>query len=137
MLLVLARRNMLRPIRPDRLVKVGLALRSWGSTAAGAVVVNAVTRGGQPALVDDHESITYAQADAQTNAVARGLAGLGLAPGERLGILCRNSVGFVETLVGCSKVGADALLLNTSMAGPELGAVLVREQPRVLVHDGE
>jgi acyl-CoA synthetase (AMP-forming)/AMP-acid ligase II len=137
MLLVLARRSMLRPIRPDRLVKVGLALRSWGSTAAGAVVVNAIARADQRAIVDDVEAVTYAQADAQTNAIARGLAGLGLGPGERLGILCRNSVGFVETLVACSKVGADALLLNTSMSGPELGAVLTRERPRVLVHDAE
>ena len=137
MIAVLARRHMLRPVRPDRLLKAGLTFRKWGSSTAGAFSVNAVTRPDQPALVDDFESVTYADVDARTNAIARGMSKLGLGAGDRLGILCRNNAGFVETLVACSKLGADALLLNTSMAGPELGAVIAREQPSVLVFDGD
>ncbi len=137
MLAVLARRGMVRPVRPDRLVRVGLALRRWGSTPAGAFTVNSITRGSQTALIDDDGSVTYAEVEAHANAIARGLAALGLGPGERLGILCRNGAGFVETMVACSKLGADALMLNTSMAAPELGAVLRRERPCVVVHDGE
>ena len=137
MLVVLARRGMVRPIRPDRLLHVGLALRRWGSTPAGAFTVNAVTRGDQTALIDDQGPVTYKEVEAHTNAIARGLAGLGLGAGDRLGILCRNGIPFVETMVAASKLGADTLMLNTSMAAPELGAVLRRERPRVLVHDAE
>jgi fatty-acyl-CoA synthase len=137
MLAVLARRRMVRPIRPDRLARAGLALHRWGPTLAGSFTVNAITRGDQPALIDDRESVTYSEVDARTNSIAHGLQAAGLGAGDRLGILCRNQAGFVETMVAASKLGADSLLLNTSMSGPELGAVLEREQPKVLVHDGE
>jgi fatty-acyl-CoA synthase len=99
--------------------------------------VNAITRGDQAALIDDDEAVTYKDVELRTNAIARGLSAAGLEAGDRLGIMCRNQAGFVETMVAASKLGADSLLLNTSMSGPELGAVLAREQPRVLVHDAE
>jgi fatty-acyl-CoA synthase len=137
MLAVLARRGMVRPIRPDRLARAGLALHRWGPTPAGSFTVNAITRTDQPALIDDEESVTYGEIEGRTNAIARGLAAAGLGPGDRLGILCRNDAGFVETMVASSKLGADSLMLNTSMPAPELAAVLHREQPAVLVHDGE
>jgi fatty-acyl-CoA synthase len=137
MLAVLARRGMVRPIRPDRLARAGLALHRWGPTPAGSFTVNAITRTDQPALIDDEESVTYGDLEARTNAIARGLAAAGLKPGDRLGILCRNSAGFVETMVASSKLGAHSLMLNTSMPGPELAAVLNREKPTVLVHDAE
>jgi acyl-CoA synthetase (AMP-forming)/AMP-acid ligase II len=137
MLAVLARRGMVRPVRPDRLARAGLALHRWGPTPAGSFTVNAITRADQTALIDDHESVTYKDVDARTNAIARGLKTAGLGPGERLGILCRNEAGFVETMVAASKLGAHSLLLNTSLSAPELGAVLRREQPKVLVHDAE
>ncbi|MBO0843669.1 MAG: AMP-binding protein, partial [Nocardioides sp.] len=50
---------------------------------------------------------------------------------------CRNHRGFVETTVAVAKLGADALYLNTSFAGPQLVDVLAREQPKVVVHDEE
>ena len=137
MLAVLVRRGMVRPIRPDRLARAGVALHRWGPTLAGSFTVNAITRANQPALIDDHESVTYGEIESRTNAIARGLQANGLTAGDRLGILCRNEASFIETMVATSKVGADALLLNTSLSAPELGAVLRREQPKVLVHDGE
>ncbi len=137
MLAVLARRGMVRPIRPDRLARAGLALHRWGPTPAGSFTVNAITRRDQVALIDDEESVTYGEVEARTNAIARGLRASGLGPGDRLGILCRNEAGFVETMVAASKLGADSLMLNTSMSAPELAAVLARELPKVLVHDGE
>jgi fatty-acyl-CoA synthase len=137
MLGVLARRGMLRPVRPDRLARAGLALHRWGPTPAGSFTVNAITRTNQPAVIDDHETVTYGAMEARTNAIARGLAAAGLRAGDRLGILCRNSAGFVETMVASSKLGGHSLLLNTSMAAPELEAVLRRERPAALVHDGE
>ena len=137
MIAVLARRGLVRPVRPDRLARAGLALHRWGPTPAGSFTVNAITRTKQPALIDDDESVTYGEVEHHTNAIARGLAAAGLKAGDRLGILSRNHAGLVETMVAASKLGADSLLLNTSMPAPELGAVLHREQPVVLVHDAE
>ena len=70
----------------------GLAFRRWGTTPAGAFTVNAITRADQTALIDDEGPVTCAELERRTNALARGLAELGLEPGERIGILCRNGV---------------------------------------------
>jgi acyl-CoA synthetase (AMP-forming)/AMP-acid ligase II len=134
---VLARRGMLRPVRPDRLVRAGLAFHRWGTTPATACVVNAITRPGQAAVIDSDGPVTWAELDRRTNALVRGFAELGLDAGERIGILCRNGSALVESVFASAKLGAHALMLNTSFSAAELQGVLDREQPRVLVHDEE
>ena len=100
---VLAQRGMLRPIRPDRLLQIGIALRRWGATPAAAFAVNAIARGPQVGIVDDDRSLTYGQIDERTNALANELAERGLGPGATLAILCRNGAAFVEAVVACGK----------------------------------
>jgi len=134
---VLARRGMLRPVRPDRLARAGLALYRWGTTPATACIVNAIVRPDQTAVIDAGGPVTWSELDGRTNAIARGFAGLGLEAGERIGILCRNGTELVEAMVASAKLGAHALMLNTSFAAAELEGVLEREQPRVLVYDEE
>ena len=130
---------MVRPVRPDRLLRAGLALRRWGSTPRGAFTVNAITRTDQTALIDDEGPVTFAEVEPHTNAIARGLADAGLgARRAASGSCAATESGFVETMVACSKLGADALLLNTSMSGAELEAACsTASGPRVLVHDEE
>jgi acyl-CoA synthetase (AMP-forming)/AMP-acid ligase II len=134
---VLARRGMLRPVRPDRLMRAGLAFARWGTTPATACVVNAITRPDQAAVIDSEGPVTWRDLDRRTNAIARAFAELGLESGERIGILCRNGVPLVEALFASAKLGAHALLLNTSFSGAELRGVVERERPRVLLHDEE
>ena len=134
---VLARRRMLRPTRPDRLVRAGLAFARWGTTPATACVVNAITRSEQAAVIDSDGAVTWRELDRRTNALARGFAELGLKNGQRLAILCRNGVGLVESMTAGAKLGAHVLMLNTSFAATELTGVLDREQPGVLVYDEE
>jgi acyl-CoA synthetase (AMP-forming)/AMP-acid ligase II len=133
----LARRGVLRPERPDRLVRTGIALWRWGSTLAAAYVVAAETASSQLAVLDDEGALTYGEIDRRTNALARGLAGLGIREGDRVGILARNGRGFVEPVIAVAKLGADVLLLNTSFVHTELEAVLAREQPAALIYDAE
>jgi acyl-CoA synthetase (AMP-forming)/AMP-acid ligase II len=134
---VLVRRGMLRPTRPDRLARMGLALFRWGTTPATASVVNAIVRPDQTAVIDSDESVTWLELDRRTNALARAFAELGLEPGARIGILCRNILGLVESMMASAKLGAHVLMLNTSFSGTELQGVLDREQPRLLVYDDE
>src|SRR6185436_3969939 len=134
---VLAQRGMLRPIRPDRLLQIGIVLRRWGSTPAGAFAVNAIARGDQLGIVDDERALTYLEIDRRTNALANELAKHGLGPGQKLAVLARNGAGFVESLVACAKAGADLLPLNTSFAAREFKAVIDRERPPVIVYEPE
>jgi acyl-CoA synthetase (AMP-forming)/AMP-acid ligase II len=135
--IVLAQRGLLRPVRPDRLVQMVLAYRRFGASLASAYAVNAIARGDQAALVDDQRTLTYRDVDLRTNALANELARRGLGAHDRLGILCRNGSAFVESVVAAGKLGADVVPLNTSFAAPELKAVLMREQPPLLIHDAE
>ena len=68
---------MLRPVRPDRLVRAGLAFHRWGTTPATACVVNAITRPDQAAVIDADGAVTWAALDRRTNALARGFTELG------------------------------------------------------------
>jgi acyl-CoA synthetase (AMP-forming)/AMP-acid ligase II len=135
--LVLARRGMFRPVRPDRLVRAGLAFRRWGTSPAAAYVVNAIVDADRVAVIGDDRAVTYAQLDRRTNSLARALAEAGAGPDRKLAILCRNGPTFVESVVTAAKLGADPLPLNTSFSAAEVAAVLEREQPPVIVFEEE
>ena len=51
--------------------------------------------------------------------------------------MARNHRGFIEAIVAVSKLGANALLLNTSFAGPQLTEVVKREKPVGIIYDEE
>jgi acyl-CoA synthetase (AMP-forming)/AMP-acid ligase II len=135
--IVLTQRGIVRPVRPDRLLQMGLAFRRWGVSIASAYAVNAIRRADQAAIVDDDGSISYAETEVRTNALANELARLGVGEKDRLAILCRNGRGFVESVIAGAKLGAEVLPLNTSFAAGELKAVIERERPPVLIHDAD
>ena len=54
-----------------------------------------------------------------------------------MAIMCRNHRGFIDATVACSKLGANALYLNTAFAGPQITDVVEREKPVALVYDEE
>jgi acyl-CoA synthetase (AMP-forming)/AMP-acid ligase II len=135
--IVLAQRGLLRPTRPDKLVREGLAFWRWGSSMAAAYTIRAIDSPNRTALITDDRERTYAEIDKRTNALARGLAELGVREADRVGLLCRNGSEFVESVVACSKLGADVLLVNTSFSPSELDKVLKRDRPRLVIHDAE
>ena len=47
--------------------------------------------------------------------------------GDGVAIMCRNHRWFVEASIACSKLGAHAIYLNTSFAGPQVTEVMGRE----------
>jgi fatty-acyl-CoA synthase len=132
-----ARAGYVRPIRPDRGLRALLGLARWQLTPAAAAVGNAALYGEQTALIDELGTITFAELDERTNRLANAWADAGICTGDGIGIMCRNHRGFVEACITASKLGAHALLLNTSFAGPQLTEVVKREKPRAIVFDEE
>ena len=61
----------------------------------------------------------------------------GIGEGDGVAIMCRNHRGFIEATVACSKLGANALYLNTAFAGPQITDVMAREKPVALIYDDE
>ena len=133
----LVRAGVLRPERPDKLARVGLTLLRWGPTPASGYAISALRTPDRPAIHDERGTISFAELQAQTNALAHGLRELGVAEGDSIAIFCRDHRGFVEASVAASKLGATLLLLNTSFAGRQIAEVCANENPRVLIYDEE
>jgi acyl-CoA synthetase (AMP-forming)/AMP-acid ligase II len=134
---VLVRAGVVRLDRPDKLVRIGLTMLRWGPTPAAGYAISRLRTPHRPAIHDDAGTITFAELDDATNALARGLRGLGVREGDAIAILCRDHRGFIESSVAASKLGATLLLLNTSFGGPQIAEVCAHENPRVLIHDEE
>ncbi len=133
----LARAGLMRPSRPDRAVRALVGLRRFGPTLAAGVVGGAARFPAAPAIIDDAGTITFADLERRSNALARGLAGHGLTEGRSIAVMCRNHRGFMEVCAACSKLGVHVVLLNTGFAGPQVTEVVQREGAAALVYDRE
>jgi len=129
--------RMFRPERPDRAIRALGTLRRWGSSAGTAYAVSAIRCPERVAIVDERGTLTFAEVNARTNALGRGLQAAGVGEGDAVALMCRNHRGFVEATVACAKIGASVLYLNTAFAGPQIADVLRREGARALIYDAE
>ena len=135
----LRRAGMIAPLRPDKYVRMGQVFRRYGVTPTTGFSLAAVRRPEATALVDERGSLTWADLERRSDALAVGLARMrtGGRPVRTVAILCRNHRGFVDALGAAGKLGADALLLNTGFSGPQLSDVVQREQAELVIYDEE
>jgi acyl-CoA synthetase (AMP-forming)/AMP-acid ligase II len=133
----LAGAGVLHPGRPDHVLNAVRALVRFGPTPAGGYTASAQRYGDDVALIDELGTLTFREIDERTNALAHGLAANGIGEGDNVGLMCRNHRGFIESVVACSKLGANVLFLNTAFSGPQLTDVAEREQPKALIYDHE
>ncbi len=134
---ILAKRGLLAPMRPDKVARIALIGARWGASPAVGVLIGAVRHPDRTMIIDELGSLTYADVDRRSNALANALKEKGIGAGDRVGLMCRDHRGFVEALVGVTKLGADVLLLNTSFAAPQLTEVCEREEAAALIYDEE
>jgi fatty-acyl-CoA synthase len=123
--------------RPDRAARSAATLVRWGASPATGIATAAIKHPDATAIVDERGSLTFEEVHRRSNALAHGLAKLGIGFGDGVGVMCRNHRGFIEVTLAAAKLGASALYLNTMFAGPQLVEVTRREGPKVLVHDEE
>jgi acyl-CoA synthetase (AMP-forming)/AMP-acid ligase II len=129
--------GMLAPTRPDKAARSLVALHRWGPTSAAAYLGAAIRHPDRTAIIDERGTLTFGEVQKRTNALARGLQRSGVGEGDGVAIMCRNHRGFIEATVACSKLGANALYLNTAFAGPQITDVVQREDPVAVIYDEE
>ena len=86
------------------------------------------------ALVVCHQSmrLTWSALDREATRVARGLAGLGLRPGDRAGIWSSNCVEWVLLQYGAARAGVVLVNVNPAYRSHELRFVLEKSRIRAL-----
>ncbi|MCZ7533553.1 MAG: long-chain fatty acid--CoA ligase [Acidimicrobiia bacterium] len=88
-------------------------------------------------LVFEGREITYAEWNAQANRVANACVGLGVRPGDRVGLLMGNSPAFLDCFFGLAKIGAIIVPLNWRLAAPEIAVVAGDAEISTLVYGPE
>ncbi len=131
----MARRGLLRPGPPHRVVRQFAALHRWGFGLAGELRQAAARDPGRVAVIDEQRGpVTYGELLDRSEKVARVLPAR---PGDRVGVLRRNSAGMIETLIGVAQLGADPVLINTGLAAAQLDRLAEAQRLRTIVHDDE
>jgi fatty-acyl-CoA synthase len=86
------------------------------------------------ALIVRHQNLRLSWSDlaGQVERTARGLAGLGLVPGDRVGVWSTNCAEWVYLQLGCARAGLVMVSLNPAYRAHELGYVLKRSGMKAL-----
>ena len=79
--------------------------------------------------------VTYRELEERSNRLAHHLAGLGVGPGDHVGLYARNSVEAIETLIASCKLRAAAVNINYRYVENELQYMFADSDLTALVYD--
>src|SRR5437764_13331626 len=91
--------------------------------------------GNRQAIVCGDTHYTWEEFDQRTDALARGLASLGVVRGDRVAVLMLNCHRYLELYYACARMGAVIVPLNIRLARPEIIFILNDSESKVLVVD--
>ncbi|WP_182376205.1 acyl-CoA synthetase [Nocardioides sp. WS12] len=130
------RAGFLGPMSPPALLAAARGIRAYGPMG-GLVGLSAARFPGRNAVLDEQGPVTFAELDAQSNALANSWRTLGLNAGDGVAILARNHRGFLQATFAAAKCGARVVLLNSDFSGPQIREVAGREGVDLLAFDEE
>lgn len=84
-------------------------------------------------ILSDDRSLSYGEAERQSNRIANGLAALGVAPGEPVLAMMPNVVEFVLLWLGLAKRGAIQVPVNTALRGSLLVHIVQDSAASVMI----
>jgi crotonobetaine/carnitine-CoA ligase len=81
----------------------------------------------------NQESLTYADLHTRTNAIAHQLVELGVRPGDRVAVMCRNRAEFPLAWIGIVKARAIMVPINTFAMESDAGHIVGHSGARVMI----
>lgn len=93
-------------------------------TIADAVATHARLTPSKLGARDSRRRLSYAEWNERASRLGAALRGLGLARGERVGVLAYNCLAWMEIYVGLARAGLVAVPLNFRLSGPEIAYIL-------------
>ena len=104
-----------------------------GQVAAHILSKQAARIGEHVFVVSGDQQITYAEADQRADRMASALARQGIKKSERVAILLKNRIEYLDLWFGLSRIGAIQMPLNTAYKSPQLQHTLKRSPPVAIV----
>jgi carnitine-CoA ligase len=92
--------------------------------------------GGKPLLRFGAIERSFAEVAQDAARAAGNLVAGGVAPGDRVAMLCENRIELLELVLGCAWLGAIAVPLNAALRGPQLTHALTNSGASRLAVDG-
>ena len=86
-------------------------------------------------LMAGDERFTFAAGQAEVEALAAGLAGLGIGRGDRVALMLENSADYVFLVLALVRLGAVHVPINTAFKGEYLRRLLEHAEPRTVIVD--
>lgn len=93
-------------------------------TLADAVATHARLRPDHLAVRDSRRRLTYREWHERVAHLAAALRGLGLAKGDRVGVIAYNCLEWMEIYAGMARAGLVVVPLNFRLTGPEIAYIL-------------
>ncbi|MGW0576124.1 long-chain-fatty-acid--CoA ligase [Streptomyces sp. NPDC002920] len=90
-----------------------------------------------PAVLCEGRTLTYGDLHHESNRLAHALRAAGLAPGDRVAYLGKESEHYYEILFACAKSGTVLVPVNWRLTAPEVGHILQDSGTRLLFLDEE
>lgn len=106
-----------------------------GFTLYDMIVRGASLYGDAPAVIQDERTLSFRDYHRRVDALAGGLAGLGIGHGDRVCILAQNDSAYLELYGACARQGIVAYPINWRLTGLEVERVVERAAPKMFVAD--
>ncbi len=88
-----------------------------------------------PFLRHAGQTITYGDMQARSRRTAAVLQARGVGSGDRIALMCFNTPGFVDVLLGAWRLGATIVPVNHKLQAPEVEYILNHCEARMIVFD--
>jgi len=112
----------------------GPSMPLWELTLAEVLSQTVSRFPDREALISRHQNIrlSWRELNDQVTRVARGLAGLGLQPGDRVGVWAGNCVEWILIQYACARAGFVQVNVNPAYRAHELAFILQRSGMKAL-----
>jgi acyl-CoA synthetase (AMP-forming)/AMP-acid ligase II len=112
-----------------------MAMGVQAFTVYDVIVRGARVYGDAPAVIQAGRDVSFRAFQERTDAVATGLAALGIARGDRICVLAQNDAGYLDLYGACARQGIIVYPINWRLTAQEVERVLERAAPAMMVVD--
>jgi acyl-CoA synthetase (AMP-forming)/AMP-acid ligase II len=104
-------------------------------TVYDMIARGAAVHGDAPAVIQGERALSFRALHGRVDELAAGLAGLGLAAGDRICVLAQNDAAYLELYGACARQGLIAYPVNWRLTAQEVERVVERARPAMMVVD--